>query len=117
MCSRQLCEIFCAVFNLLFLCGVVPDIWNSSCIIPVTKKNQVGSINDLRPVALTSVALITCERILLPQLRLFIHDSLDPFQFAYQNNRSYEDVLLFTINEVTSHLEFRLSVEKTKLVE
>ena len=51
--------------------------------------------------------------IVLPQLKSFIHDSLDPFQFAYQSNRSCEDALLVTINEVTSHLDSKLSVEKT----
>ena len=50
--------------------------------------NKVGSMNDPRPVALTSVALETYERIVLPQLKSSIHDSQDPFQFAYQNNRS-----------------------------
>ena len=51
-------------------------------------------------------------RIVLPQLRSFIHDSLDPFQFAYQSNRSCEDALLVTISEVTSHLDSKLSVKK-----
>ena len=97
MCSSQLCEIFCTIFNLSFQCGVVPDIWKSSCIITVPKNNKVGRMNDLRPVALTSVAHKTCERIVL-QLKSFIHDSLDQFQFAYQNNRSFEDALLVTIN-------------------
>ena len=82
------------------------------CIVPVPKNNKVGSMNDLRPVALTSVAIKTCERIVLPQLKSFIHNSLDPFQCAYQNNRSYEDALLVTINEVISHLDSRLSVEQ-----
>ena len=50
MCSSQLCEIFCTVFNLSLQCGVVPDIWKSSCIVPVLKNNKVGSMNDLRPV-------------------------------------------------------------------
>ena len=59
ICSGQLCEIFCTIFNLSFLCGVVPDIWKSSCIVPVPKNNKVGSMNDLRLVALTSVALKT----------------------------------------------------------
>ena len=27
MCSSQLCEIFCTIFNLSFQSGVVPDIW------------------------------------------------------------------------------------------
>ena len=82
MCSSQLCEIFCTIYSLSFLRGVVPDIWKSSCIVPVTKKNKVGSINDLRQVAMTSVAFKTCEQIVLPQLRSFIQDSLDPFQSA-----------------------------------
>ena len=115
MCSSQLCEILCAIFNLSFQCGDVPDIWKSSCIVPVPKNNKVGSMNDLRPVALTSVTFETCEQIVLPQLRSSIHDSLDPFQFAYQSNRSCEDALLVTINEVTSQLDSKLSVEKNKV--
>ena len=71
ICSSQLCEIFCTIFNLSFLSGVVPDIWKSSCIIPVPKNDKVGSMNNLRPVELTSVALKTCERIVLPQLKSF----------------------------------------------
>ena len=112
MCSSQLCGIFYTIFNLSFLCGVVPDVWKSSCIVSVPKNNNVGSMNDRRPVALTSVALNTCERIVLPQLKSFIRDSLDPFQFTYQSNRSCEDAILLTINDVTSHLDSKLSVGK-----
>ena len=36
-------------------------------------------------------------------------------QFACQNNRSCEEALLVTINEVTSHLDSRLSVEENKV--
>ena len=114
MCS-QLCEISCTIINSSFICGVVPDIWKSSCILPVPKKNKVGSMNDLRMVALTSVAFKTCEQNVLPQLKSFIQNSLDPFQFAYQNKRSCQDALLVTMNEVTSHLDSRLSVEKNKV--
>ena len=117
MCSSQLCELFCTIFNLSFLCGVAPDIWKSSCIVPFSKNNKVGSMNDLRPVALTSVNLKTCERIVLPQLKSFIHDSLDPFMYSYQHNRSCEVDLLVAIGEVTSHLDSRLSVEKNKVNE
>ena len=62
-------------------------------------------MNDLRLVALTSVALKTCERIVLPQLMSFAQDSLDPFQFAQQYNRSCDDTILATINEATSHFD------------
>ena len=74
-------------------------------------KKKVGSINNMRSVALTSVAIKTCEQIVLPQLKSFIHDSLDPFQ----NNRSCKDALLLTINKVTSHLDSKLSARKNKV--
>ena len=90
MCSSQLCEIFSTILNLSVLCGVGPDIWKIYCIVPFPKNNKVGSMNDLRLVELTSVALKTCERIMLPQLKSFIQYSLYPFQFAYQNNGSCE---------------------------
>ena len=52
---------------------------------------------------------------MLPQLKSFIHDSLDPFQFAYQSNRSCEDALFATINKVTSHPDSKLSVARNKV--
>ena len=67
-------------------------------------------MNDIMPVALTCVALKTCERIVPSQPKSSI-------QFAYQNNRSYEDALLVTMNEVTSHLDSTLSVEKNNVSE
>ena len=68
-------------------------------------------MNELRPVALTTVVLKTWERFVLAQFKLFVQDSLDPFQITYQNNSS-EDILLATINEVISHKDSRLSVKK-----
>ena len=73
---------------------------------------QSSSLSDLRLVVLTSVTFKPYVQIVLPQLDSFVQDSLDPFQFAYQNNRSYKGALLVTIDEVTSHLVPRLSVEK-----
>ena len=78
MCSCQLCEILCTIFNLSFLCGIVPDKWKSSCIVPVPKNNKVGSMNDLRLVVLTSVVLKACKRIVLPLPRSFFQESLVP---------------------------------------
>ena len=40
-----------------------------------------------------------------------INDSLDPFQFAYEKNRSFE----VSISEVTSHLDSKLSAKKNKV--
>ena len=77
------------------------------------QENKVGSMDDLKQVALTSDALNNCESIVLPQLKSFVQDTMDPFQFEYQNN-SCEVTLLVAINEVTCHLDSSLSVKKNE---
>ena len=98
MCSSQMCEIFCTTFNLSFQCGVVPGVWKSSCIVPVLKNNKVGSMNDLSPVALISVAFKTCERIVLPQLeeeeerKLYFNNLLHVHQHTSMKYMIYDTV-------------------------
>ncbi|PIK40697.1 hypothetical protein BSL78_22452 [Apostichopus japonicus] len=57
LCSNQLCNIFAVIFNMSFNTQTVPTLWKRSCIIPIPKKNSIACMNDLRPVALTSVAM------------------------------------------------------------
>ena len=71
-------------------------------------------MNDLRPIALTSVAFKSCERLVLPQLKS-VKDCMDPFQFAYRSYRSCEDAILSIIDSVTSHLDPKAVSEKNKL--
>ena len=63
------------------------------CIIPVPKTSTVSCMNDLRPVALTSVAMMICERFVLN------------LQFAYSKHRT-EDAILFSMDKLYSHLEY-----------
>ena len=83
-CSSQLAYIFKTIFNLSFSLRCIPDIWKRSCIIPVPKKSVVSCMNDVRPVALTSIPMKCCERIVLNQILPLVTPFLDPFQFAYQ---------------------------------
>ena len=72
-------------------------------------------MNDLRPIALTSVAFKSCERLVLPQLKSIVKDCMDPFQFAYKSDRSCEDAILSIIDSVTSHLDPKAVSEKNEL--
>lgn len=62
-------------------------------------------MNDLRPVALTSVAMKTCERLVLKLLKSNVDKYLDPLQFAYRPKRSTDDAILYSLENVYSHLE------------
>ena len=62
-------------------------------------------MNDLRLVALTSVAMKCLEKIVLKNFLPFCQPHLDNFQFAYKARRGVEDAILFFTNNVYSHLD------------
>ena len=104
-CAEQLCHIFTVILNWFLSVCQVPNQWKTSCIIPVPKKKSVQSMNDLRPVALTSVCMKLFERLVLVKLVDVVKDFMDPYQFAYRDRRSVDDAVLFVLNKIYSHLE------------
>ncbi len=69
-CADQLAPIFT-------LCEV-PSCFKRSTIIPVPKKPKITGLNDYRPVALTSVAMKSFERLVLAYLKASTGTLLDP---------------------------------------
>ena len=63
--------------------------------MPEPKRPVISSLNDLRPVALTSVVMKVCERVVLCKLDSVVKDYTDPLQFAYRRNRSTGGVVLY----------------------
>ncbi len=69
------------------------------------KGPSVYTVNDFRPIALTSVLCNTMERILAKYLMSSAGSSTDPLQFAYRRNRGTDDAVLTMMNFVTCHLQ------------
>ena len=88
LCSNQLAYIFSVLYNICFSNRSTPAIWKKSCIIPVPKKPVISCMNDVRPIALTSVPMKVCERIVLNDIKLKVAHHLDPMHFAYQRDRN-----------------------------
>ena len=61
--------------------------------------------NDFRPVALTSIAMKTFERIVLQKILIQTQHALDPHQFAYKRNRSSDDATLTLLHNAYTHLD------------
>jgi hypothetical protein len=104
-CCEELAEIYAFIFNKSFSTQTVPDLWKCSCIIPVPKRPVVSCMNDLRPVALTSIPMKVCERLFKKSLSQYVTGMLDPLQFAYQSQRSCSDAILVVLESLYSHLE------------
>ena len=83
----------------------VSHIWKMSCIVPVPKKPVCTTMNDFRPVAMTSSVMKVFERLVLTDLQNKLANIVDPLQFAYRKNRSVEDAIIFVLNNVYEHLE------------
>ncbi len=63
-CADQLAPIFTQIFNISLELCEVPSCFKRSTIIPVPKKPKITGLNDYRPVALTSVAMKSFERLI-----------------------------------------------------
>ena len=70
--------IFCIIFNACFSTNTVPTTWKTACIVPIPKLPVISSMNDLRPVALTSAVMKVCERVVLCKLEKLVKDYIDP---------------------------------------
>ena len=105
MCSAQLSPIFTTIMNMSLLTHTVPSVWKCAEIIPVPKKERVSELNDLRPVALTSVIMKCMEKLILTRLKPPFLKFQDPLQFAYREGRSVDDAILTLVDTVYKHLD------------
>ena len=104
-CAKQLAPVFTDIFNNSLFLQHVPLCFKMSTIIPVQKKSKIMSMNDYRPVALTSVVMKVFERIVSKFLQSCTNSILDNHQFAYRCNRSVEDAVTLSLHSALSHLD------------
>ncbi|CAM4610534.1 unnamed protein product [Leuciscus chuanchicus] len=104
-CADQLASIFSLIFNRSLEQCKVPFCFKRSTIIPIPKKPKITGLNDYRPVALTSVAMKSFERLVLAYLKDITGPLLDPLQFAYRSNRSVDDVVNMGLHYTLQHLD------------
>lgn len=117
LCSEQLSPVLTDLFNMSLVRCTVPVSFKRSIIIPVPKKTPVTSLNDYRPVALTSVLMKTFERLVLDFIKDQIPVSVDPLQFAYRKNRSVEDAISLALNSVYKHLDVHKSYARMLFID
>ena len=105
-CHYHLSELYCCIFNMSLVLHKIPISWKDSKIVPVPKKGKVNEMNDLRPVALTSILMKCLERLVFARLKPYVQPFQDSFQFAYQENRSVEDAIILFMDNIYEHLTY-----------
>ena len=117
VCSAELAPVFTVIFNWSLETCSVPTCLKKSTIVPVPKKQSPQTLNDYRPVALTSVAMKCFESIVLKFLNTLLPSDFDDFQFAYRSNRSVDDAIAINVHEVLNHLELSKSYARILFID
>lgn len=104
-CAAQLGHVCTRLFQIFLNNGFVPLAWKNSIVIPVPKIPNAKSLQDFRPIVLTSILCKCMERIVCKELLSQIETCIDPMQFAYRANRSTVDASLTLLNKVQNHLD------------
>ncbi|KAI3356722.1 hypothetical protein L3Q82_003400 [Scortum barcoo] len=76
VCADQLADVFADIFNMSLLQSVVPTCFKETIIVPVPKKTKILSLNDDRPVALTSTIMKCFEQSTEDAIALTLHTAL-----------------------------------------
>jgi hypothetical protein len=94
------------MFNFSLTKSVILTFFKQTNIVPVPKEAKVTCLNYYRPVALTSVAMKSFERLVI-NINSIFPDTLDPLQFTYCPNRSTDDAISIALHTNLSHLDKR----------
>ena len=62
-CAKELSSIFHYIFNTSLQTQHVPKVWKDAVIVPVPKSSGPKTLNDFRPVALTSIIMKHFEKL------------------------------------------------------
>ena len=95
ICDSVITEPLSIIFKNCIDCGVFPDTWEMSHIIPAHKKNDKRSLNNYCPVSLLPLCGKIFERIIF-NVFLFLEDNslLTPNQSGFRPNDSCINQLL-----------------------
>ena len=87
-CAHSLAYPLSVLFNLSFSTGCIPPDWKLALVVPVHKKGDKSSVENYRPISLTSLVMKVFERCIKTALYAACSDLLDNRQHGFVNERS-----------------------------
>ena len=87
-CARSLAYPLSILYNLSFVTGCIPPDWKLASVVPVFKKGDENSVENYRPISLTSLVMKVFERCVRTSLLTVCNDLLDPRQNSFLADRS-----------------------------
>ncbi len=104
-CAMELCYIISHLLNSSYESGCVPDSWKHGFIAILPKVPHLKSLNDLRPVAVTSNIAKLAEYYVHKQLMVSISPQISQFQFGVLPMRSTCHYLIKLLDFLLKNLD------------
>ena len=106
LCSNELADVFCILFQTSLNSGEIPTDWKQAHIFPLFKKGDKCNVENYRPISLTCIACKLLEHIVHSTTMDFLDSCkiLSPFQHGFRQGRSCETQLLTTLNDFSKTL-------------
>ena len=113
ICDSVITEPLSIIFKNCIDCGVFPDTWKMSHIIPAHKKNDKCSLNNYPAVSLLPICGKFFERIIFNNVFLFLEDNnlLTPNQSGFRPKDSCINQLLSIVHSIYSDFDHNPSLE------
>ena len=106
LCSVELADIVCHIFNSSITSGTVPTQWSNALITLIPKIPNPIQLNDLRPISVTPILSRLVEKLITRTwLRPAIPTSDIADQFAFRPSGSTTAALVYLMHHVTKLLE------------
>ena len=87
-CAASLARPLTSLFNISFVTGCIPHEWKMASIVPVFKKEDKSSVENYRPISLTSLVMKVFEKCIRKELLTVTQNLLDPRQHGFVNDKS-----------------------------
>ena len=87
-CASTLTKPLTIIFNIYFVTGSIPNEWKLASVVPVHKKDEKGSVENYRPISLTSLIIKVFERCIRKELLNSCEQLIDPRQHDFTNAKS-----------------------------
>ena len=110
-CARSLAYPLSTLFNLSFSTGCIPSDWKLASIVPVHKKGDKTSVENYRPISLTSLVMKVFERSIKSALYEKCRNLLDERQHGFLNNRSCTTQMIPFTNDLALALNKKSRID------